>query len=115
MAIEVQDGYELLTGGSCDYCNSDLEPGLYLALMGYRLKLVIPPDMLIDASKPNIMILEHPFVPCPTCLDKLGITEDNKLIDIEKLTSLHTEVATSFHSKYFPDSPPLPMPPVEVL
>ncbi len=115
MPIEVQDGYELLTGGSCDYCNSDLEPGLYLALMGYRLKLVIPPEMLMDASKPNIMILEHPFVPCPICLDKLGITEDNKLIDIKKLLLLHTEVAVYFHGKYFPDSPPLPMPTVEVL
>jgi hypothetical protein len=115
MAIEVQEGYKLPTGGSCDYCNSDLEPGLYLALMGYKLKLVIPPDMLMDASKPNIMILEDPFVPCPICLDKLGITEDNKLIDIEKLISLHTEVAVYFHGKYFPDSPPLPMPIVEVL
>ena len=115
MAIEVHEGYKLPTGGSCDYCNLDLEPGLYLALMGYKLKLVIPPDMLTNAYQPNIMILEHPFVPCPICLDKLGITEDNKLIDIEKLTSLHVEVAMYFNSKYFPDCPPLPMPTVEVL
>ena len=103
--INLETGYTLLEGGRCDYCNQGLEPGQYLALTGYRL---------VTEIDKAIVRLPPPWVPCPECLKKLGVTEDNLIIDPDKVLKLHIEVNKHFQEYYYPNREPLPDPQIEL-
>jgi len=113
--IELETGYIFDQGGICDYCNKGLEPGEYLGLTGYRVRLNIPEERKPNPNIPDVLIMEPPFIPCPECLIELGITEDTLIINPNKVQALHIKVANQFHGEWFSGSEPMPDPIVELI
>ena len=107
--ITLDTNYILPHGGQCDYCCDDLEPGIYSALIGYRLITNLTsehrPDLEFDRVE-----MYAPFVPCGECLSFLDISEAP--LTPGKVQALHSKVVDTFNEYYHSN---VPYPTLELL
>ena len=100
--ITIEIGHSLPNGGQCDYCNQDMEPGVYVALTGYELvtNLTLEHKTKLDFDS---LVMYPPFVPCSECQEFLSLTRHQ--VDEDTVLALHRKHVDIFNAYYHSEVP----------
>lgn len=100
--ITIETALSLPDGGQCDYCNQDIEPGVYAALTGYELVTSLTPEhkakLIFDS-----LVMHPPFIPCGDCQEFLFSAGQQVEEDI--VLALHRKCVDTFNTYYHSEVP----------